>query len=33
MNGIAWLPDQRRLFVTGKLWGNLYEVTVPPLQQ
>jgi glutamine cyclotransferase len=28
MNGIAWVPSERRLFVTGKLWGNLYEVRV-----
>jgi glutamine cyclotransferase len=31
MNGIAWLREQRRLFVTGKLWGSVYEVTVPGL--
>jgi glutaminyl-peptide cyclotransferase len=28
MNGIAWLPEQRRLFVTGKYWGHLYEIEV-----
>ena len=26
-NGIAWNPDARRLFVTGKLWPLLFEVT------
>ncbi len=32
MNGIAWQPLERRLFVTGKLWGNVYEISVPGLQ-
>jgi glutamine cyclotransferase len=27
-NGIAWDPAKRRLFVTGKLWPTLYEVTL-----
>lgn len=27
-NGIAWDPQGRRLFVTGKLWPKLYEVRV-----
>jgi len=27
-NGVAWDPAGRRLFVTGKLWPTLYEVTV-----
>jgi glutaminyl-peptide cyclotransferase len=31
MNGIAWLPEERRLFVTGKYWGNLYEIHVDGL--
>ena len=26
LNGIAWDAENRRLFVTGKLWPNLYEV-------
>ena len=26
-NGIAWDPDGRRVFVTGKLWPRLFEVT------
>jgi glutaminyl-peptide cyclotransferase len=26
LNGIAWDADQRRLFVTGKLWANLFEI-------
>mmetsp|Transcript_14351 Transcript_14351/g.33986 ORF Transcript_14351/g.33986 Transcript_14351/m.33986 type:complete len:96 (+) Transcript_14351:961-1248(+) len=26
--GIAWDPQNRRLFVTGKYWPKLYEVTV-----
>ncbi len=32
LNGIAWLPgpegEDGRLFVTGKLWGNLFEITL-----
>jgi len=30
MNGIAWDPDTRRLFVTGKLWPELFEIEVVP---
>lgn len=26
LNGIAWDADKRRLFVTGKLWPNLFEI-------
>lgn len=26
LNGIAWDADERRLFVTGKLWANLFEI-------
>ena len=26
LNGIAWDPDRRRLYVTGKLWPWLYEI-------
>ena len=26
LNGIAYDPDSGRLFVTGKLWSNLYEI-------
>ena len=29
-NGIAWDPVKRRLFVTGKLWPTLFEVTLTP---
>lgn len=29
-NGIAWDPAKRRLFVTGKLWPALFEVTLSP---
>lgn len=28
LNGIAWDADNARLFVTGKLWPNLYEIKV-----
>ncbi len=28
LNGIAWDADNERLFVTGKLWPTLYEITV-----
>ena len=29
-NGIAWDGARRRLFVTGKLWPTLFEVTLQP---
>jgi len=28
LNGIAWDEEGQRLFVTGKLWPNLYEIQV-----
>lgn len=28
LNGIAWDADSGRLFVTGKLWSQLYEIKV-----
>lgn len=28
LNGIAWDADNQRLFVTGKLWPMLYEISV-----
>ena len=30
LNGIAWDPDGRRLFVTGKLWPSLFEIRLIP---
>lgn len=40
LNGIAWVadtapgaqPGSGRLFVTGKLWGNLFEIELVPRQ-
>ena len=40
LNGIAWVPNVEstatpgsgRLFVTGKLWGNLFEIELVPRQ-
>jgi len=29
LNGIAYDPDEGRLFVTGKNWPSLYEISVP----
>ena len=29
-NGIAWDPAGRRLFVTGKLWPDLFEIALDP---
>ncbi len=26
LNGIAWDPEQERIFVTGKLWADLFEI-------
>jgi glutaminyl-peptide cyclotransferase len=31
LNGIAWDADAKRLFVTGKLWSQLYEIRVEPV--
>ncbi|MCK9469304.1 MAG: glutaminyl-peptide cyclotransferase [Porticoccaceae bacterium] len=28
LNGIAWDPEERRIFATGKLWPVLYELQV-----
>uniref|UniRef100_A0A803MWL1 Glutaminyl-peptide cyclotransferase n=1 Tax=Chenopodium quinoa TaxID=63459 RepID=A0A803MWL1_CHEQI len=28
LNGIAWDNDEKRIFVTGKLWPKLYEIKV-----
>ena len=30
MNGIAYDAEKKRLFVTGKLWPNIYEVKIIP---
>lgn len=30
LNGIAWDPQGRRLFVTGKHWPTLFEIRVTP---
>jgi glutamine cyclotransferase len=30
LNGIAWDAQNRRLFVTGKLWRHLYEIRLTP---
>ncbi|WP_174293002.1 glutaminyl-peptide cyclotransferase [Sphingomonas bacterium] len=29
-NGIAWDADRHRLFITGKLWPTVFEVTLDP---
>ena len=31
LNGIAWDAKGKRLFVTGKLWPTLFEISVPGL--
>jgi glutaminyl-peptide cyclotransferase len=31
LNGIAWDEQSERLFVTGKLWSQLYEIKVEPV--
>lgn len=33
LNGIAWDSGNRRLFVTGKYWPLLFEITVAPLSR
>lgn len=30
LNGIAWDTENRRLFVTGKHWANLFEIELVP---
>lgn len=30
LNGIAWDEDQKRLFVTGKLWPKIFEIELVP---
>jgi diketogulonate reductase-like aldo/keto reductase len=30
LNGIAYDPDRKRLFVTGKLWPQIYEIELIP---
>ena len=32
LNGIAYDPEQDRLFVTGKLWPTLFEIRLVPLK-
>jgi glutaminyl-peptide cyclotransferase len=32
LNGIAYDPKEKRLFVTGKLWPKLFEIEIVPLQ-
>jgi glutamine cyclotransferase len=27
-NGIAWDPGKRRLYVTGKYWPRLFEISI-----
>ncbi len=33
LNGIAYDPDTEKIYVTGKLWPNLYEVSLLPKQK
>jgi len=33
LNGIAWDAEGRRLFVTGKYWSRLFEITVSPVSR
>ena len=30
LNGIAYDPERKRLFVTGKLWPSIFEIRVRP---
>jgi len=30
LNGIAWDPEGKRIFVTGKLWPEMYEIKLEP---
>jgi glutaminyl-peptide cyclotransferase len=31
-NGIAYDPATKRIFVTGKFWPTLYEITLTPAE-
>ncbi|KAJ4705952.1 Glutaminyl-peptide cyclotransferase [Melia azedarach] len=33
LNGIAWDSEQKRIFVTGKLWPRLYEIKLHPIKK
>lgn len=33
LNGIAWDPEKKRIFVTGKLWPKLYEIKLSPVKK
>jgi len=33
LNGIAWEPKQKRLYVTGKLWPKLFEIELIQVQR
>ncbi|MED6111727.1 hypothetical protein PIB30_055011 [Stylosanthes scabra] len=33
LNGIAWDGQQKRIFVTGKLWPKLFEIKVVPINK
>ncbi len=30
LNGIAWNPVKKKMYITGKLWPNLFEVQMEP---
>jgi glutaminyl-peptide cyclotransferase len=30
LNGIAYDPNHKRLFVTGKLWPSIFEIRIVP---
>jgi len=33
LNGIAWDPDGKRIFVTGKLWPAMFEIQLEPARE
>ncbi|XP_059445343.1 glutaminyl-peptide cyclotransferase isoform X2 [Corylus avellana] len=33
LNGIAWDSEEKRIFVTGKLWPKLYEIQLDPAKK
>jgi glutamine cyclotransferase len=30
LNGIAWDPVKKKMYITGKLWPNLFELQMEP---
>ena len=29
LNGIAFNPEERKLYITGKYWSHIYQINIP----